>query len=265
MSLSRAFTTRRNPNKKSLDISPPMPQRSLTTKRSFASGSIHRAKISAPVELISTTNMLSYNAPDLYPSSNTSDSISENDSENSPTSRSSTPPTSPDSSSVEYSPSTPEPNHLSCYFGGGPPTQSKPTEGAPVIPQRALSHTKKSSMSLSSKRSTGRMSSAKNSIHQTRSSINMFAANVEAVEEPMDHRFRSEPKEHPFGNELAQVSELAEEYGVQENMHIIDEEEIDLIQRGLFKFRAEDYMSEIHGLFMSTFGDNKTAMAPMWI
>lgn len=87
-----------------------------------------------------------------------------------------------------------------------------------------------------------------------RSSINMFAANVDAVEH------------HPFGKELAQVSEIAEEYGIsKEKMSIVDKEEQELISLGLFKFCAEDYMSEIHGLFLSAFGDVKPKMSSMWI
>lgn len=80
----------------------------------------------------------------------------------------------------------------------------------------------------------------------------MFAANVDTVEH------------HPFGNELAQVSELAEEYGIsEEKMSVVDKEEQELVSRGLFKFCAEEYMSEISGLFMSAFGDAKPHT--MWI
>lgn len=86
-----------------------------------------------------------------------------------------------------------------------------------------------------------------------RSSINMFAATPVTIES------------HPFGSELAQVSELAEEFGVQEKMYVIDEEEQELVSRGLFKFCAEDYMSEIQGLFLSAFGESRPAMAAMWI
>lgn len=94
------------------------------------------------------------------------------------------------------------------------------------------------------------MSSPKNSISTTRSSINTVAVNAD----------------HPFGSELAQVSELAEEYGIsKEKMSIVDEEEQELILRGLFKFRAEDYMSEIQGLFLSAFGETKPKMSAMWI
>jgi len=126
-------------------------------------------------------------------------------------------------------------------------------EEAPVIPRRALSHTKKNAEFLARKRSISRMSSPKNSI-STRSSINMFSASVDA------------PDVHPFGNELAQVTELAEDYSIsQETLAVVDEEEQELVSKGLFKFRAEDYMSEIQGLFTSAFGEAKPTMAAMWI
>lgn len=144
---------------------------------------------------------------------------------------------------------TPEPNHLSCYFGTSKSIASD--NDAPLIPKRSPSHTKK----LSVERSASRMSaSRKGSMSTARSSINMFAANPDVVEQ------------HPFGNELAQVSELAEDFGIsKERLAVVDEEEQELVSRGLFKFRAEDYMSEIQGLFMSTFGDSRPAMSSMWI
>ena len=75
-----------------------------------------------------------------------------------------------------------------------------------------------------------------------------------------------ESHSHPFGKELAQVSEIAEEYGISpETLAVVDEEEKELVSRGLFKFRAEDYISEIHGLFISAFGDSRPAMSSMWI
>lgn len=71
---------------------------------------------------------------------------------------------------------------------------------------------------------------------------------------------------HPFGHELAQVSEIAEEYGItKEKLAVVDEEETELVSKGLFKFRAEDYISEIHGLFMTAFGDAKAARSALWI
>ncbi|KAL3417877.1 hypothetical protein PVAG01_10887 [Phlyctema vagabunda] len=249
MSLARAFTTRRHAKNKSIDTSSTsstLPQRWGTTKHNFAAGSIQRSKISAPVELISTTNMLSYNAPDLYPSARTSSSADE--SETSP-SIMSTPPTSPDSSSIECSPTTPEPNHLTNFFN-----MVEKTEEAPAVPERALSHTKEASMSISTKRSMSQISSRKPSFSTT-PSVTTFPAHP--IEAPVE--------EHPFGNELAQVSELAEEFGVQEKMDVLDAEEQDVVSKGFFKFCAEDYMSEIQDLFMSAFTDKRPSMSPMWI
>lgn len=97
----------------------------------------------------------------------------------------------------------------------------------------------------------------------------MFNSNVDTIAEqqqqqvPAPAESISEP--HPFGDELAKVSEIAEEFGIKEKMQVIDEEEQELISRGLFKFCAEDYMKEIHGLFVSAFHDTKPSRAPMWI
>lgn len=70
---------------------------------------------------------------------------------------------------------------------------------------------------------------------------------------------------HPFGNELAQVSELVEEYtSSKERLPVVDEEEQELVSRGLFKFAADEYMSELQGLFISAFGD-MPQMSTVWI
>ncbi|XMA20645.1 hypothetical protein WAI453_013436 [Rhynchosporium graminicola] len=242
MALSRAFTTRRNAK-----VEDPAPKRNLATKHSFGSN-LRQIKISAPVELLSTTNMLSYNAPDLYPST-TSSSTSRSSTQSGDESDRSTGMASPPSS-VESSPTTADSNHLSCYFGKSATTDND----APLIPRRSPSHTKQ----LSIERSASRLSSSRQvSAPALQSSVNLFSGAPTATEQ----------QQHPFGKELAQVSELAEEYGIsQETIAVVDEEEQELISRGLFKFRAEDYMSEIQGLFLSTFGDARPAMSSsMWI
>lgn len=153
------------------------------------------------------------------------------------------------------SPASPEPNHLSCYFGA-PSSASGSGDEAPSIPKRAPSHTKKTHEILSRSRSVAKMSSPSNSISLARSSVNMFnqLSNSESADV------------HPFGSELAQVSEIAEEYGIsKQKMDVIDEEEKELVSRGLFKFRAEDYMSDIHGLFLSAFSEGRPSMASIWI
>jgi len=246
MSLARAFTTRKS---KQPQISAPFPQRSLTAKHYFPTGTI-RHKISGPVELLSTTNMLSYNAPDLYPSPASSHSGDESDGVPSLTS---SPSTSSENSLTDSAPGSPEPNHLSCYFGNNGRTSTSSNEDAPVIPKRALSHTKKTHETLARKRSISRMSSQRKASLASfaRDSVNMFSPNPETYDP------------HPFGNELAQVSELAEEFGIQGNMQVLDEEEQELISRGLFKFGADDYMNEIASLLSYAFGEPQPTA--MWI
>jgi hypothetical protein len=48
------------------------------------------------------------------------------------------------------------------------------------------------------------------------------------------------------------VSELAEEYGVQEQLvDMAEREEQAMQQKGLLKFSADEYMSDVRGLFAS--------------
>lgn len=76
--------------------------------------------------------------------------------------------------------------------------------------------------------------------------------------------FSSKIDSHPFGAELAQVNELAEEFG-SKSSRIYDEEEQFLIDNGLQKFGAHDYMMEIRGLFGGVFDDRPFPMGPRWI
>jgi hypothetical protein len=68
---------------------------------------------------------------------------------------------------------------------------------------------------------------------------------------------------HPFGNELAQVNEVAEEFGGA--TALLDEEEQEMRMKGLMKFSAEDYVTEILGLWEGRFQGGLTAMASPWI
>jgi hypothetical protein len=73
--------------------------------------------------------------------------------------------------------------------------------------------------------------------------------------------------EHPFGNELAQVSELAEEFGSskEQKAPILDPEEKELKSLGLIKFAADDYMNELQGLFITAFGELPEQPIMLWI
>ncbi|KAI9806888.1 MAG: hypothetical protein M1833_002546 [Piccolia ochrophora] len=253
MALARAFTSKRS---KRPDISLPDPQRSFTTRQSPGKP-VMRTKISAPLQLISTTNMLSYNAPDL-PSS--SSSLSSGDDSDVARTFMSSPATSVDGSPTESRPGSPEPNHLSCYFNGGRSnsitSSSRKSSGsseAPCIPQRVPSHTAASHKALAHKRSLQRMSPP--------NMIPNVAPATETVSQQQQQLLSQSP--HPFGRELEQVDEIAEEYGVTESL--LDEEERILRRKGLFKFGVDDYMSEIQSLFGGVFEDNFLPMGAGWI
>jgi len=69
---------------------------------------------------------------------------------------------------------------------------------------------------------------------------------------------------HPFGAELAQVNELAEDFGVQD-ITVWDEEEQFLMEHGLQRFTVDDYVNEIQGLFGGVFDDGSYPLIAAWI
>ena len=85
--------------------------------------------------------------------------------------------------------------------------------------------------------------------HARQSSVEVFGATAEAA--------------HPFGKELAQVNEVAEEFGLV-TANLMKEEQ-DLVSRGLRKFTVEDYLDEIQGLYGGVFEDKLGPMANPWI
>ncbi|CAM1506997.1 Fc.00g066380.m01.CDS01 [Cosmosporella sp. VM-42] len=293
-SLSRAFTTRKY--KVSLDMGDlsKSPHRSNSTREHR--GPILRHKISAPIQLVHTTNMLSYNAPDIPRRAGSSPSVkSDADSEAHSTTES-TPPTSPDVGPTEDCPS-PEPNHLSTYFMAPDKVHASPNAhkaDPPVIPQRSPSHTKKNSYdAIARQRSISRMSkdsehtlTSKASFTFSRSSSTSTRASsvsststgqvqkpapppVSSPAPPTSFQQRSYTKEfNPFGQELAQVTELAEEYGAKSNSKMEEEDGDYMKSHSLAKFTADDYLSEISDIFTNFFNDATTHVrtpAPLWI
>jgi len=69
---------------------------------------------------------------------------------------------------------------------------------------------------------------------------------------------------NPFGHELEQVAEIAEDYGVKDRLNLADAEEKEMKKLGLRKFSAEDYISEIQGLVSGLFRESRP-VAPIWI
>lgn len=238
VAIGRAFTKRT----KRPEISTPMPYREGAVK--YSTGTIRRGKISGPVELLSATNPLVYNAPDLNglsSSSSASSLRSSNDSDLTPTS----PVTPPSDESL------PGPNHLSGYFPKRSATISSTARSstsstgadAPNVPKRALSHTKKSHQDLARKRSLSRLSPPPTSM------------NAPAARRPAQDVFAPVPEsaEHPFSRELDKVNEVAEDFGA---LRVLDEEEQILLSRGLKKFTVDDYLCEIEELYGGVFDDH---------
>lgn len=277
-SISRAFTTRRV--KQSVDIANHKRDGSSTIKKDMPQRSkTVRAQISAPLELIHTTNMLSYNAPDIA----RSNSVSTNDESDSPATVGSSPPTSPDVDTKDDSK-----NHLSRFFMAPPDASAFKTAelevaSVPAIPKRSPSHTKKASFENFSKqrspslmsRESDRTVSSKASFNFSRTSSTSTAASstshsslaaspkappVPSVPAIAFQSPRHTEDHHPFGRELAQVSEMAEEFSIKRSA--MEEEEFAIKQMGLHKHSADDYLNEVQGLFVSFFGNNSRTAYP---
>ncbi|EME44058.1 hypothetical protein DOTSEDRAFT_71757 [Dothistroma septosporum NZE10] len=253
MSLVRALTTRRAKPEGLANI-----QHIGRAASQRAGKPVHRSQISSPVVLVSSSNPLSYEAPDIVGTkpiesrkvsseSSAASSHSGDESDASTLSINS----NTDASSVDCSPvsSEPEPNHLSCYFKTSSSDSSARTSlDAPVIPRRVPSHSKKAHERLHRKRSVQRLMSPPSSVILRRDSTDMFRA-VEA------------PKENPFTGELAQLDEVAEEFS-----HAVRDAEADadatyMTTHDLAHFGASDYLAEIHSLIYDTF----LAEEPSWI
>jgi len=250
MALARAFTRRHKRNSDESNLA-----RGGSVK--FPTGTIKRNLISLPTELISTTNVHALSAPDiasLNSSSSNSSIKSSNDSDMSSMARSflDSPATSPDCSSAESSPVA-----TGRSFFDAAPKHSVITDDvfgfeAPEIPKRVPSHTKKAHVELSRRRSKSRLSPPPTTLAGpavVSHTVDMFSPVIEA--------------DHPFGKELAKVNEVAEEFGITTSL--LHDEEQDLINRGLCKFRVEEYLDEIAGLYGGVFEDQLGPLAKPWI
>lgn len=200
--------------------------------------SVSKLQISAPVELISTTNMISYTAPTLLNSPLSSTTPSTNG-RFFPLAASPVP--SPPTSDVESpsppnSPTAVRPNHLSAYFSP-----------APVLPPMSPARSLSTRSSFTPQRSAS--SSSTSSKQQRRS------------QGPPPRAAHRGMASNPFGVELAKVSEIAEEYGLK---GVGDAEEEFMYSNGLQKFNAEDYLREI-GPFGGVFNDELPTLNPGWI
>ncbi|KAI9887061.1 MAG: hypothetical protein M1823_001133 [Watsoniomyces obsoletus] len=243
MALSRAFTSKRNRSDNQLNT----PQRSASARHQGKP--VLRSQISAPVQLLSTTNMLSFNAPDIHHASSPS-SVGSHDDSDAGQMLLSSPATSVGLSSIDSRPASPDAKHLSTHFTLGPidaavvsRTDSVSSSEGPAVPSRAPSHTKATHRALARQRSQQRLSPPSRAMPPARIDI--------------------EPAAHPFGRELEQVDEVAEEFGVRGS--VLQEEERWLREQGLRKFSAQDYIAEIEALFGGVFEDRLPPAGSSWI
>ncbi|KAH7060494.1 hypothetical protein B0J12DRAFT_565679 [Macrophomina phaseolina] len=247
--ISRSLTTRRAKKPEKVVTAP---SRAFSMKKS-SNPSINRVQISGPVNLISTTNMLSYNAPDIpglrqIPAESHLTSHSE-ESDRSSTSSGSRG-VSTDASSLDSLPTSPETNHLTGFFDSAKKTaperiraahesSRKAQEAIPSVPQRARSHSKEAHEVMARKRSIRNMGppnslhSRSSSLQEQRSSVDMFKSSGSV-----------EPN-HPFGRELEQLNEVVEELGGVIRDVELDEDTRYMLEKGLQKFCASDYLAEI--------------------
>ncbi|MBE7180699.1 MAG: hypothetical protein INR71_05745 [Terriglobus roseus] len=290
MAIARAFTLRgrRTAANKTPPASPlPMPQQQSMLER--MNSVVDRSKISGPVELISTTNMLSYNAPDVAmlrdkrqisssSSSSASSSMdsSADDSDNSGNVSSSD---LTDASSVDASPISLEPNHLSCYFEAAHQDAAaqkgikrsassanavrKPSSDAlaPAIPQRALSHSKSAHLHLARKRSLQSLGAASPSPSAAISrSSSVRSQRSDALTDTV-------ASHHPFGRELEKLSEVAEELGGAVRDADQREDAAAMAEQGLAVWSVDDYLAELRPLYLSDFGsgNHPASTTPAWI
>jgi len=266
MSLVRAFTNRRN--KPEVTVSAPI-GRAASQRHGKP---VIRTQISSPVALVSTTNMLSYNAPDIIARQSTfqrdfSPSSSNNSSCGDETDASANSvhsnDTQTDMSSVDDSPTSPSPNHLSCYFKPAVETNSNtPAQSplqspslsavdAPILPQRAASHSKKAHEKLSRQRSVRGVNSPPSSARTSSEQVHsIHSADLS--------------RENPFDKELEQLDEVAEEFGHTVRKVEAHADTTYLLSHNLAEFGASDYLNEIRDLLEELFPTQQPEVAA-WI
>lgn len=266
MSLVRSFTRRARAHTRGDESSTSAMPRSCSVR--YTPGTINRAKISLPTELISTTNVQALNAPDIR-------NISGESASSASSSSSSVHSNSNDyfsgldkgllaannSSSGDLSPVTPitpiSDNESADFFVSKPVVASTPTPAisgpAPAIPQRAPSHSKKAHVALSRQRSFNRSMSPPPSdltypsLKPQTSFYDQATCSAPATVRDTLTIFTSprSSEPHPFTHELAKVHEVAEEFGSPGL--VLDEEEQEMINKGLYKFTVNDYIHAISG------------------
>ncbi|KAF2088062.1 hypothetical protein K490DRAFT_56088 [Saccharata proteae CBS 121410] len=277
--LARSLTTKRA--RKPEKISP-TPSRSFSMKRPSGKP-IDRVQISAPLTLLSTTNMLSYHAPDISSlrnaSSESSSSPSRTSNEDSDRSSNSSGSRGPstDASSLESLASSPEMNHLTGYFESAQRAQNlkhsasesklqmkpsySPLSSKPVLRPFAEDSPRPSQDSRPSldrtpaipQRARSHSKEAHERIARKRSlrnvgppsSLHSRSSSTQEQRSSVDMFKGNIDASHPFGKELEQLNEVVEELGGVMRDAALDEDAKLMQEKGLLAFCAADYMAEI--------------------
>jgi len=212
--------------------------------------SVSKTQISAPVALISTTNMISYTSPSLRTSLRTSlsqGSISSSNSIGSPSSDCPSSPLSVGSSGEDSAPESPATNNLSPFFSAVPAAIPAPV---------------RSNSTRSVKKGTRPTSELARSPSLPPFKSPARKSGFQPVAAPPKSAVRGLSTQHPFGAELAQVAEMAEEIA---GLEMQDAEEQFMRERGLLKFNASDYEQEIWDGMGGVFEDELLPVFGKWI
>ncbi|KAI9727996.1 MAG: hypothetical protein M1828_005401 [Chrysothrix sp. TS-e1954] len=251
MSLARSFTKRFG-RSDTLSAGNDAPARSFSQRKPIKPG-----QISLPVILLSSTNMLSYEAPDIASMQKVAQAsiqeVSSAPSSSRPSSDDATPMLT-DGSSVESSP-TVEYNHLSCYFPGPTIKRSqsakaiaKADSNVPALPSRAPSHSKREHERMARKRSVRSSSGSTAASHKSSPTTSVdpaFAAAAAAYipDQESPASLASPPAAHAFSQELERLNEVAEEFVAVAGGWEAEDDALVMKQKGLQKVSAEEYIS----------------------
>ncbi|KAF2415792.1 hypothetical protein EJ08DRAFT_673823 [Tothia fuscella] len=246
MSITRAFTLRSRRSEKTTPLT--MPLRTASMRGSDKPVDIR--KISSPMALVSATNMLAYNAPDvsmLRAQRKASSSVSSGSSRSSADDSDSSAGSHLSRDTMLTDVSTPGSATNSLYYTNSKRSprrsassfelrhNSTSTTSSPEIPSRAPSHSKQAHERLARKRSLQQVSSAM----ESRSSFDFFTADLDKL--------------HPFEKELEQLDEVAEEFGGVVRDVERESDVAVIIEKGLARFCADDYLREIRPIFARIF------------
>jgi hypothetical protein len=251
-----------------------------------------RPTISLPTQLISTTNMASYNAPSVEdmrmvsrqqaqrssplsqeerpvspagstPSLTDASSVSSRSSHNesvSPTDMSRTDSyfdVQTPASSVESTPcSTPERKRRTSFQAESPMSTSSTSIDAPAIPQRAPSHSKREHVRLARHRSVRSSLRAASMKLETMGADGMVMAPASVI--------LSRPASQPFSHELEQLNEAVEEFAssaaardeeIEQSLSTINEDADYITSKDLARCSVQEYLADIEDLTAALFAE----------